>query len=97
MGKYSFTKKALNDLIEIWDYTVEEWSQNQAEKYYDLIMASCLDLANNPQLGKSYNIVIVNVLGYKCGKHIIFYREITKNEIEIERVLHAMMDLKSIF
>ena len=95
MAKFSFTNRALDDLIEIWDYTVEQWSENQAEKYYNLIMASCMDLANNPQLGKSYNIVSQNLLGYKCGEHIIFYQEIVKNEIEIARVLHGMMDLKS--
>lgn len=95
MAKFSFTNRAVNDLGEIWDYTVEEWSENQAEKYYNLIMASCMDLANNPKLGKSYDIVTINVLGYKCGQHIIFYREILKNEIEIARVLHGMMDLKS--
>ena len=38
MAKYHFTKRALVDLIEIWDYTEEEWSQNQAEKYYDLML-----------------------------------------------------------
>ena len=97
MAKFNFTNRAVNDLTEIWDYTVEEWSENQAEKYYNLIMASCMDLANNPQLGKSYEIVTQNVLGYKCGQHIIFYREILKNEIEIARVLHGMMDLKSKF
>jgi len=95
MAKFSFTNRALDDLIEIWDYTVENWSENQAEKYYNLIIASCLDLANNPQLGKSYNIVSQNLLGYKCGEHIIFFQEIVKNEIEIARVLHGMMDLKS--
>lgn len=95
MPKYQFTRRALNDLIEIWDYTVEKWSENQAEKYYNLIIASCLDLAINPKLGKSYEILSLNVLGYKCGEHIIFYREISKNQIEIERVLHGMMDLKS--
>lgn len=95
MAKFSFTNRALDDLIEIWDYTVEEWSENQAEKYYNLIMASCMDLANNPQLGKSYDILSLNILGYKCGEHIIFYQEIVKNEIEIARVLHGMMDLKS--
>ena len=95
MAKFSFTNRALDDLIEIWDYTVEQWSENQAQTYYNLIMASCMDLANNPQLGKSYEIVTQNVLGYKCGQHIIFYREILKNEIEIARVLHGMMDLKS--
>jgi toxin ParE1/3/4 len=95
MAKFSFTNRALDDLIEIWDYTVEQWSENQAQTYYNLIVASCLDLANNPQLGKSYNIVSQNLLGYKCGEHIIFYQEIVKNEIEIARVLHGMMDLKN--
>ena len=95
MAKFGFTNRALDDLIEIWDYTVENWSENQAEKYYILIMASCMDLANNPQLGKSYKIVSQNLLGYKCGEHIIFFQEIVENENEIARVLHGMMDLKS--
>jgi toxin ParE1/3/4 len=95
MAKFSFTNRALDDLIEIWDYTVEQWSENQAQRYYNLIMASCMDLANNPQLGRSYNIISQNLLGYKCGEHIIFYQEIVKNEIEIARVLHGMMDLKN--
>ena len=96
MAKFHFTNLALEDLINIWDYTVDEWSENQAEKYYNLIIASCRDLANNPQLGKSYEIATSNVLGYKCGQHIIFYREISEDEIEVARVLHGMMDLKSI-
>ena len=95
MAKFSFTNTALDDLIEIWDYTVEQWSENQAQRYYNLIMASCMGLANNPQLGRSYNIISQNLLGYKCGEHIIFYQEIIKNEIEIARVLHGMMDLKN--
>ena len=95
MAKFSFSNRALDDLIEIWDYTVEQWSENQAQTYYNLIMASCMDLANNPQLGRSYNIISQNLLGYKCGEHIIFYQEIIKNEIEIARVLHGMMDLKN--
>ena len=95
MAKFIFTNRALDDLIEIWDYTVEQWSENQAQTYYNLIMASCMDLANNPQLGRSYNIISQNLLGYKCGEHIIFYQEIVKDEIEIARVLHGMMDLKS--
>ena len=95
MAKYQFTRKALNDLTEIWDYTVKEWSENQAEKYYNLIIASCIDLANNPNLGKSYDILSLNVFGSKCCEHIIFYRESSKNEIEIERILYGMMDLRS--
>jgi len=95
MAKYQFTRRALNDLTEIWDYTVREWSENQAEKYYNLIIASCMDLASNPKIGKSYEILSLNVFGYKCGEHIIFYRKVSEDEIEIERILHGMMDLKS--
>src|SRR5690606_23106643 len=95
MAKYYFTNLATQDLISIWVYTVEEWSENQAEKYYNLIIASCIDLANNPQLGKAYEPLSLDVLGYKCGQHIIFFRQLSKNEIEIERILHGMMDLKT--
>jgi len=95
MAKYYFTNLATQDLISIWVYTVEEWSENQAEKYYNLIIASCIDLANNPQLGKAYEPLSLDVLGYKCGQHIIFFRQLSQNEIEIERILHGMMDLKT--
>lgn len=94
MGKFHFTNKALEDLIGIWDYTIKEWSENQAEKYYNLLLNSCSDLANEPKLGKPYDILSLNVFGYKCGEHIIFYKEISKKEIEIVRILHVMMDLK---
>jgi len=95
MAKYRFTNKALDDLIDIWDYTVEEWSESQAQKYYNLILHSCADIAESPKLGKSYDIVSLDVLGYKCGQHIIFFHEVSKNEIVIDRVLHGMMDLKN--
>jgi toxin ParE1/3/4 len=95
MAKYYLTNKAVDDLSEIWDYTIETWSEMQAEKYYDLLMASCDDLANNPKLGRNYDIVTKGILGFKSGEHIIFYSIISKNEIEIARILHGMMDLKS--
>ena len=76
-------------------YTVEEWSQKQAEKYYNLLLASCDDLANNAELGRNYDIVTKGILGFKSGEHIIFYSVISKNEIEVARILHGMMDLKS--
>jgi toxin ParE1/3/4 len=95
MAKYHFTKRALGDLIEIWDYTVDEWSESQAEKYYYSLIKSCMDLADNPKLGKPYDALSLDVFGYKSGEHIIFFRKLAKNEIEIERILHGMMDLKS--
>lgn len=37
MVKYYFTNRALQDLTEIWDYTVEELSENQAENIIILL------------------------------------------------------------
>jgi len=53
------------------------------------------EVANNPDLGKNYSGVIENLLGFRAGRHIIFYREIEENEIEIIRILYEQMDLKN--
>jgi toxin ParE1/3/4 len=95
MAKFYLTNKAVEDLGEIWNYTIETWSENQAEIYYSLLIDSCQELAYNPNQGKSYEIVEKNVLGYKTGQHIIFYRMVTENKIEVIRILHGMMDLKN--
>jgi len=95
MAKFYLTNKAVEDLREIWKYTVETWSENQAEIYYSLLIDSCQELANKPNQGKSYEVVEKNVLGFKTGQHLIFYRIVTEKEIEVLRILHGMMDMKN--
>lgn len=95
MAKFYFTNKAVEDLGEIWNYTVETWSESQAEIYYSLLIDSCQELANKPSQGKSYEVVEKNILGFKTGQHVIFYRMVTETEIEVVRILHGMMDMKN--
>lgn len=95
MVKFYLSNKAVEDLNDIWDYTVKTWSENQAEIYYSLLMDSCQELANNPSQGKSYDVVEKNVLGFKTGEHIIFYQIGSLKEIEVVRILHGMMDIKN--
>ncbi|WP_343592701.1 type II toxin-antitoxin system RelE/ParE family toxin [Flavobacterium sp.] len=97
MAKYYLTNKAVEDLADIWNYTFEEWSEKQADKYYLLLLDSCQEVAENPNLGKKYDNVTEKLLGYKSNEHILFYRIISKQEIEIIRVLHWRMDLKTKF
>ena len=94
MAKYKLTNKAVDDLTQIWNYTTDRWSENQADKYYQMLLDNFNDVANNPDLGKNYNGVIESLLGFRAGQHIIFYRKID-DEIEIIRILHERMDLKS--
>ena len=97
MAKYHLTNKAVEDLADIWNYTFDEWSENQADKYYLLLLDSCQEVAENPNIGKHYDNITKKLLGYKSNEHILFYQIISNSEIEIIRILHGRMDLKSKF
>ena len=94
MAKYKLTNKAVADLSKIWEYTYGVWSEKQADKYYDILISNCQEIADNPDLGKIYNGISKQLLGVKVNKHIIFYRTINESYIEITRILHERMDLK---
>lgn len=95
MAKYQLMNKAVDDLTRIWNYTFDNWSENQADKYYHLLLEACNEVACNPESGKNYPVVTENLLGFKAGSHIIFYRKMEENEVEIIRILHEQMDLKN--
>lgn len=95
MAKFKFTNNAIKDLSDIWNYTVETWSESQADKYYKLIINACSTIAKKPQIGKDYPEIYPNLKGKLTSKHIIFYREIDDQTIEITRILHERMDLKN--
>jgi toxin ParE1/3/4 len=95
MAEFKFTRKAIQDLSEIWEYTLETWSEKQADKYYKLIIESCVELAKNPEKGKNYFQIHPGLFGQNASKHIIFYRRLDKSKIEITRILHEQMDIKN--
>ena len=95
MAKVVLRQKAIDDLNNIWNYTFEQWSKNQANKYYELMKFSCKEIGENPNLGRKYFEIRKNLFGLKIGKHIIFYHLISADEIEIIRILHERMDLKN--
>lgn len=95
MAKYHLTNKAVEDLTEIWNYTFEAWSERQANKYYKFLLESCQEVANHPNFGKQYDNVTTGLLGFKSNHHIIFFRVTSPKEIEVLRILHERMDLKS--
>lgn len=95
MAKVILRQKAIDDLNNIWAYTFYKWSEIQANKYYGAIEFSCLQLGENPELGKPYEAISEGLFGLKSGKHIIFYKLISSNEIEVIRILHEQMDLEN--
>ena len=95
MAKVILRQKAIDDLNDIWDYTFEKWSSEQADKYYATIKLTCSGIGESPDVGKEYDGISKNLLGLKSGKHIIFYQSISKDRIEVVRILHERMDLKN--
>lgn len=95
MAEFKLTNKAVEDLSKIWNNTFELWSENQADKYYEILISSCQEIADNPLLGKNYNGITQSLFGMKTNRHIIFYRTLNENYVEITRILHERMDLKN--
>lgn len=95
MAKVILRQEAIDDLTDIWYYIIQEWSENQADRYYEAIKSACKEIGENPTIGKVYAEISKNLLGLKSGKHIVFYHQISKDEIEVIRILHERMDLKS--
>lgn len=95
MAKLILRQEAIDDLTNIYEYTVATWSENQADKYYETIKSACRKIANNPSIGKKYIEISNNFLAYRVNKHIIFYQVISDDEIEIIIILHERMDLKN--
>lgn len=94
MSNFRFTNKAVEDLANIWNYTFDNWSESQADIYYLLLIENCKKIASNPELGKNYTGISKNLKGLRAGRHIIFFRKIEENSVEIIRILHEQMDLK---
>ena len=49
MAKYDITKEATEDLYKIWAYTVDTWSEEQADTYYSLLEAGMNEVASAPE------------------------------------------------
>lgn len=95
MPNYKLTNKAVEDLSGIWNYTFDIWSENQADKYYQMLLDHIAEIAENPKVGKNYNGISNQLFGLKTGRHIIFYRSLDADYVEITRILHEHMDLKN--
>ena len=90
---FVISKKAVSDLEEIWLYTVEKWSVEQADRYYNLIFDEINYTCRNSNAGKSMKHVRKGYRASKVKSHLIFYRVLNKT-IEVIRILHERIDIE---
>ena len=93
--KFLISEKANEDIEKIWLYTYENWSLEQADRYYNLILDEIEFIAENFESGKSVDFIKKGYRATLVKSHIIFYKKSRKNIVEIIRVLHQKMDIEN--
>lgn len=91
---FVISKKAVSDLEEIWLYTVQKWSVEQADRYYNLIFDEINYICKNSTAGKSMEHVRKGYRTSKVKSHLIFHRVIN-DTIEVIRILHERMEIEN--
>ena len=95
MGKYRLTNLAVQDLSDIWNYTFDHWSELKADNYHEQLTNTFESIATNDQQGQNYEGIRRDLFGFQVNRHIVFYRIISNELVEITRILHERMDLKN--
>lgn len=94
--KYIISKEASKDLEKIWLYTFENWSLEQADRYFNLIIDEIENITKDPLSGKDYSEIRKGYFRSRVKSHFVFYRiNLKKKAIEIIRILHQQMDIES--
>jgi toxin ParE1/3/4 len=93
--RYLISEKANQDIEKIWLYTYENWSLEQADRYYNLILDEIEFIAENFESGKSVDYIKKGYRASLVKSHIIFYKKSRSNVVEIIRVLHQKMDIEN--
>jgi toxin ParE1/3/4 len=91
---YVISKKAISDLEEIWLYTLDKWSIEQADRYYNLIFDEIAFICKNPKTGKQMEDVRKGYCATKVKSHLIFYK-VVNDTVQIVRILHERMDIEN--
>lgn len=94
--RFNITPRAKADLNNIWNYTVETWSTEQADRYITDIYKKFSWLANRPNVGKHRPDILDSYYCFPHAQHLIFYL-IRKKSIDIIGVPHRSMDIDRFF
>lgn len=95
MPGFRLTNKAVADLKEIGRYTQKQWGREQRNTYLALLDDCFHQLATNPLRGKDCSEIRDGYRKHPAGSHMIFYRLLSNDTIEIVRVLHGHMDVET--
>jgi toxin ParE1/3/4 len=95
MANAKLSAFAASDIKEIFEYVAED-NPKAAEKLVKELLQKIRLLAENPQIGKSRDEIIIDLHSFPIKNYIIFYVPI-EDGIEIYRVLHGSRNIEELF
>lgn len=95
MPAYIISEKALEDINNIWIYTAENWSVEQADRYYNLIIDEIEYIVDNLDMARDFGEIRKSYRYSKVKSHLIFFKKDKTNEIEVVRILHERMNIEN--
>jgi toxin ParE1/3/4 len=90
---FQLTVRAKEDLKSIARYTKETWGIVQRDIYLKQIDDIFHVISEAPNKGRACSEIRENYFKFSVGKHVIFYRQISKKTVQVVRILHASMDI----
>jgi toxin ParE1/3/4 len=94
--------RARLDLLEQFVYFSEQASADLAERYFEAVDATCLQLVDHPQSGVLYDSGTARLKGLRrvpvkgFENYLLFYLP-DENGIDVIRVFHAARDIDNLF
>jgi toxin ParE1/3/4 len=92
MNRFLLLAPARRDLADIWRYTSNRWSTEQAERYTAGIVDACRALGAGERKGRAIDHVRAGYFKFPVGSHIIYYRVRDDGTCVVARILHERMD-----
>lgn len=74
MSTYWLTPAAQRDLSSIWDYTQEQWDENQAETYVLEIRNAIERISERPDRGQAVDDIRAGDRRYAIGRRDLLHR-----------------------
>jgi toxin ParE1/3/4 len=90
--KLELTQRALRDIQEIYDYSVERFGMRTAEKYLSEIEEALLRIKSRPSLLRPEGDFHKSLRFYRVNKHLLI-ADVLGDSIVVLTLLHTSMDL----
>lgn len=75
MSGYKLSRRAEDDLLDMYIYGIERFGEAQGERYHIDMTACFALLATQPRMGREAATVAPGVRRHEHASHVIFYEE----------------------